>query len=558
MNNIGFIVWGIRNGFKNNWLSANVSPTVYERFTDDMRQICNSTVDKFFSIEKIEEYTVLSIFNPNTKDHVQRKAYIALSIVIPNGYNLQGDVIDCLQSMMKTYEVKQGNAMVNMVSAEDMNVFLKQLQLGPNPNSVSISPIKTGIFQYNDTSEISSYFQDPSIYDFKKVFFTNTQNVALNRMSGIQQVQFFIKPLFLTILGLRTDMHRVSINNQPITTSKVHVKQGDVVQFVEVKSKQAKQLKVGISDMTVSMLEVFPPIIMTPTPPKSPKAGGKKKIMVIGLLAFVFTMLSGVAFYILKSPEEQPQPVVDDPAPRNKKMIAIYDFKTLELQNIPKDIDSTFGFIVFKLTNDPVPLDTLRILNPTSNITKLKKVSDTLIVVKYQIGDIKLSDTLEVEFKVPSTHQIKSREGLLDIAERFDIKKDSLMIWNNIKDENKINQGQKLYLKPQPSQNDENVQGNPEEKETPKNEPEADAPTEKVKEKPKVETTPVKQEDKSEEQQKIDSENELTKLKKEIKQLISKVRENGENVTILQSKKNSCNDLLCLKKLKQELERKTL
>lgn len=556
MNNIGFIIWGIRNGFKNNWLSANVSPNVYERFTDDMRQICNSTVDTFFSIEKIEEFTLLSIFNPNTKDHVQRKAYIALSIVIPNGYILQGDVIGCLQTMMKTYEVKQGNAMVNMVNAEDMNVFLKQLQLSPNPNSHAQSRTKIGIFQYNDPNEIAPYFQDSSIYEFIKVFFTSVQNITLDRVAGIQRVESFSKPLFLSIIGFNPNAHRVTINNQPITTSKVLVKQGDQVQFSEVKSKQVKQLRVGTSDVQVSMLDIFPPIIIPPPPPKSPKTGGKMKIMVIGLLTVVLIILGGAAFFLLPSAMEQPP--IDDPAPVARTMTAMYDFETLELQNMPKDADTTFGIIVFKLTNDTVPLDTLRILNPTSIITKLKKVSDTLIVVKYQIGDSKLSDTLEVEFKMPSTHKIKSGETLSVIAERFDIRKDSIMTWNDVKNENEIKEGQILNLKPQPSQNDENVQGNTEEKETPKNEPKADAPAEKVKEKeePKVETTPVKQEDKTEEQQKIDSEKELTKLRKEIDQLISKVKENGIDVMSFQLRKESCRDLPCLKKLKEDLGKK--
>jgi hypothetical protein len=556
MNNIGFIVWGIRNGFKNNWLSANVSPNVYERFTDDMRQICNSTVDKFFSIEKIEEFTVLSIFNPNTKDHVQRKAYIALSIVIPNGYVLQGDVIGCLQSMMKTYEVKQGNAMVNMVSAEDMNMFLKQLQLSPNPSSVAQSRAKIGLFQYNDPSEISSHFQDPSIYEFIKVFFTSSQNVALDRVAGIQHVQSFSKPLFLTISGFNPNAHRVSINNHPITTDKVQVKQGDVVQFVELKSKQAKQLQVGASDVHVSMLEVFPPVIIPPKPPKPPKPGGNKKIKLIGLLAVVFIILGGAAFFLLPSATEQR--FIDDPAPVAKTMTAMYDFETLELQNIPKDADSTFGFIVFKLTNDTIPIDSLTSLNPISKTAKLKKVSDTVILVEYQIVDSIIRMLVPVEFKVPSTYKIKSGETLSVIAERFDIKKDSLMTWNDVKNENEIKEGQKLNLKPKSSQDDENVQGNLEEKKKPEKETKADAPTEKVKEKdePKVETPPVKKEDKTEEQQKIDSEKELNKFKREIDQLINKIKDYGIDVMSFQSRKDSCTDLPCLKKLKEDLEKK--
>jgi LysM repeat protein len=546
MNNIGFIVWGIRNGFKNNWLSANVSPNVYERFTDDMRQICNSTVDKFFSIEKIEEFTVLSIFNPNTKDHVQRKAYIALSIVIPNGYVLQGDVIGCLQSMMKTYEVKQGNAMVNMVSAEDMNMFLKQLQLSPNPNSVAQSRTKIGLFQYNDLSEISSHFQDPSIYEFIKVFFTSSQNVALDRVAGIQHVQSFSKPLFLTISGFNPNAHRVSINNHPITTDKVQVKQGDVVQFVELKSKQAKQLQVGASDVHVSMLEVFPPVII---PPKPPKPGGNKKIKLIGLLAVVFIILGGAAFFLL--PPATEQPFIDDPAPVAKTMTAMYDFETLKLQNIPKDADSTFGFIVFKLTNDTIPIDSLTSLNPVSKTAKLKKVSDTVILVEYQIVDSIIRMHVPVEFKVPSTYKIKSGETLSVIAERFDIKKDSLMTWNDLKNENEIKEGQKLKFRP------ETVTVVQKEVENPK--PINNAVKDEINkapEKPREQPKPTETSTPAATATKKDNSNDLTPLKIEANKLIKELKNLGVDITVFEDTIKSCPDETCLKSLIEEMENK--
>ncbi len=547
MNNIGFIVWGIRNGFKNNWLSANVSPNVYERFTDDLRQICNSTVDKFFSIEKIEDFTVLSIFNPNTKDHVQRKAYIALSIVIPKGYVLQGDVIGCLQTMMKTYEVKQGNAMVNMVNADEIKAHLTHLQLKPDPNTVPHSRSKIGVFQYNDPVQVQTYFNNPTIFEFKKVFFISGQNMALERIPGIQSIQSFVKPLFLTLSEFDPKKHKVTINNQPVVSKKNQVKNGDLIQFVDLKSKKAKQLNVGVNDVQVSMLEVFPPVII---PPKPPKSSGDKKIKLIGLLAIVFVILGGVAFFILPSTKEQPP--IDDPSPVAKTMTAMYDFETLELQNIPKDADSTFGFVVFKLTNDSIPIDSLTSLNPIANKVKLKKVSDTLIVLKYKIADSILYDTVKVEFKVPSTYDVKSGETLSVIAERFDIKKDSLMTWNDLKNENEIKEGQKLNLKPKSSQDDENVQGNLKEKEGLLKE----ADEEKIVIETKDETLPVNKEDKNEEQQKIDSEKELNKFKKEIDQLIKKIKDNGIDVMNFQSRRDSCTDLPCLKKLKEDLEKK--
>ena len=258
-NKIGFVVWGIRNGFKNNWLSTNVDATLYGQLTDDMRQICNSTIDTFFSIEIIRDYTLLSIFNPNTKDHVQRKAYIALSIIIPYGYFLKGDVTGTLKAMMQTYVVKQGNAMVNMVNTDDMKVHLKALQLSANFNAVQHVRNKIGLFKYIGSNEIQTIFQNPSIYEFKKVFFISGQNVALEKMQGIEHVHAFSKSLLLTFSDFDSKYFSVTINNQQITATKSSVKQGDLIQLIELKTNRGKQLQVGQSDVHISMLELFPP-----------------------------------------------------------------------------------------------------------------------------------------------------------------------------------------------------------------------------------------------------------------------------------------------------------
>jgi LysM repeat protein len=545
MSAIGFVVWGIRNGFKNNWLAAHVDADVYQFLTDDMRQICNSTVDVFYSIEKIQDYTLLSIFNPNTKDHVQRKAYMAMSIVLPNGCFLSGNVLEVLKSMMQTYEIKQGNAMVNMVSAEDIKVPLKSLQLSVNPNTFPHKRTKIGLFQYNSESEIQSHFQDPSIYEFKKVFFISGQNVALEKMQGIEHVNTFSKPMFLTVSDFDPKYFSITINNQPISAVKSTIKQGDLIQFVDRKTKQGKQMQVGASDVRVSMIELFPPIFNPPKPPKPPKRG-KSNFIIIGSL--LFCLLAGAAYFFLPS---SPIPVQDidiegqSSHPDKKRIAATYNFETLELKNLPNNAHSATWFYIYKLSNVTVAIDSFNIKKTTLTVKTLKKASDTLILVKYQINDKQFLDTIPLEFVVPSTYTIKSGEALSKIAERFDIKKDSLMKWNNIINENSIKEGQELKLLPNssaPTHNGETA--------SPNGNPIKENNT-TTREKPKPTQQPVPAAGTPPK----DNVNDLTQLKKEADKLIKELKQMGVVITSFENIKNSCQDQACLKGLIENMKK---
>lgn len=546
MGKIGFVVWGIRKGFKNNWLSANINSQLFENLTDDMRQICNSTIDKFFSIEKINDYTILSIYNPNTKDHVQRKAYIALSLVVPNGYLVHGDVIDCLKSMMQTYEIKQGNAMVNMVNMDDMNTPISRLQLVQNPNDISHTRTKLGLFHYNELAEIQSFFKDPSIYEFKKVFFVNSQNVSLEKMSSIQHIQSFTKPLFMTISNFNQKAFIVTINNKPINSEKCSIKQGDIIQFVEIKTKRAKQLQVGTSDVWVSLLEIFPPIINST---RDPRGKNKSKLIALGVLFFGILAI-GVYFFMPDSEGTiDGNGFVSAHEQATETIAAIYDFDTLKLSNLPP-VDSSTSFDIFQLSNDSIAIGSVISKNPVFAFTKLRATVDTLITVKYNIKDSLISITIPVEFKIPEVYKIKPREGLSKIAERFNIKKDSLMHWNNLTDENKIKEGQELKLAPEIGTSAQQLE---KENETSNNNS------------IKVEGTPITEKPKPTEQpapaagnSQKDNTTDLTQLKKDADKLIKDLEDKGADrkaITSFKEQKNGCLDQVCFKLLIENMKK---
>ena len=71
-------------------------------------------------------------------------------------------------------EVKQGNAMVNMVNAEDVKVHLAQLQLKPESNFAAYTGSGIGVFHYTGFDQIQMHFNSPTIFGFKKVFFISS------------------------------------------------------------------------------------------------------------------------------------------------------------------------------------------------------------------------------------------------------------------------------------------------------------------------------------------------------------------------------------------------
>ena len=79
---IYFIISGIRDGFKKSHLLCNNNITEVSDYIDDRRQISNSAIDRFYTIEKTQNYTLATVFNPNTKDQVGRKAYVAISLFV--------------------------------------------------------------------------------------------------------------------------------------------------------------------------------------------------------------------------------------------------------------------------------------------------------------------------------------------------------------------------------------------------------------------------------------------------------------------------------------------
>jgi LysM repeat protein len=444
-NNLGIIVWGIRNGFKNNWLSYNVSPQVQQNFTDDMRQICNGTVDKFFSIERLASHSVLSIFNPNMKDHVGRRAYIAISIVVPNGFSFRGNPIAALQNMMKDYESKQANAMVNIIEVEELVKHLETLSPFQK-NAGSTIPSKIGFFTCSDFEQDALiHFQETSIYGFRKVFFLKGENLALNQVVGIVPAYSFERPLQLTLEGFDSNRYSVRINSTQTLAAKNTVKKGDVIHITDKKKNQTKQRLVTNDDVYILIPSLFPN-------EKQPLVGGTSrpaKFPIVPVFISVLVVCVGIAAYLFwpgadttEIPEAAKTTTPQDKSNTLKRK-AVYDFQKLTITNLPEEYNGK----MIKIKNNNKQIDSVKAKDNVLETDKLK--NHQKLILECSMCEQKIIK-LETDFQIPNKHTVKKDQFLSDIEQIFGIKVDSIIRWNKLKDDN-IREGQKLYLTAQQS-----------------------------------------------------------------------------------------------------------
>ena len=91
---IGYIVWGVQKEFQNNLLSGNVHPDFLALLTNSLSYVCVGLESKFFTIEKMDKVSLLSIVDPKSLENTWQKDYIVISLVLPIGYCIKGDVIN--------------------------------------------------------------------------------------------------------------------------------------------------------------------------------------------------------------------------------------------------------------------------------------------------------------------------------------------------------------------------------------------------------------------------------------------------------------------------------
>jgi len=434
MKEIGFVVWGLRAGFKNDWLVSNVDSSVLGSLTDEMRAYCFGTITEFFSIEKVNGFTVLTIYNPNTTDHVGRRAYIAISIVVSERYGLSGNVVGCLQEMMSTYLSKQGKAMINKVSRSDFLPILAKISTSVKSKLIHDNSKRIGILKSQDSVSFNLHFQDLSISEFKKVYFLTDSINALEKKEGVEFIQAFRKSSVFSLEGYSTLSHEITINNKKVEGSNHLIYSGDVVRVTHIIQQVTKKIVASGRDINISTSILFPKREEPVTPQKEPKSP-LNKILLVSSITLVIGF--GIVFGYLKFFSSEPPP---PPPPPPTEITAAYNFKKLNIKFLPEDWGQDSITIHVKGEEDR----RIKFIGSDHKLDfELFKAKDKELVLNH---DGQPPKTLTIEYKLPDDHTVKADEILGTISELYDIPVDKLKEINNL-DNDKIKPGDILKLK---------------------------------------------------------------------------------------------------------------
>ena len=164
---IYFIISGIRDGFKKSHLLCNNNITEVIDYIDDRRQISNSAIDRFYTIEKTQNYTLATVFNPNTKDQVGRKAYVSISLFVKKDCIIKGGLLETLNHLMSYYESKQRNEAVNMFTEQMFEAEYENLSVEKANIKQIVNGKRQGYFIYEALNAINEHFDYPEINSYK-------------------------------------------------------------------------------------------------------------------------------------------------------------------------------------------------------------------------------------------------------------------------------------------------------------------------------------------------------------------------------------------------------
>lgn len=369
-----FVIWGIRNGFNKNLLSSNQVEEINVCLNDGMRQICNEVSTYFYSIEKTANYSLLTIYNPDTKDHVQRKAYIAITLFTKKENNFLGDVVSTLNSLMNYYVEKQGSALVNTFTEQMFEDQMYNLRVQRGLSSGSVSAEKTGYIPFTSPEEIEVYFKNPSINGYNKVFFWKESNNASRQLPSIERVYEFKNYFRITLINYSSYKFSVTLNGKQIPPVDSDILEfygsnEDIYIVTENKTGKSRQLLVYNQNQQIDLSYSF----SSPKPPiHRPQPSGENNYNKIILLSISALVVIGAFFLVYKLiskdnsianvPVNNTAPVTENTAPSEIKLTKPYDSLNSEAYTVLNIIDPGFiykgnGLIYFKMNSSTKELN---------------------------------------------------------------------------------------------------------------------------------------------------------------------------------------------------------
>ena len=264
---IYFIISGIRDGFKKSHLLCNNNIAEVIDYIDDRRQISNSAIDRFYTIEKTQNYTLATVFNPNTKDQVGRKAYVSISLFVKKDCIIKGGLLETLNHLMSYYESKQRNEAVNMFTEQMFEAEYENLSVEKANIKQIVNGKRQGYFIYEALNAINEHFDNPEINSYKIVYFLSANNTAvINELISYEEVKSFPQSILFQISDYNTIKYDLLINNESYATAgmlnvgnlKVVAHQGDKITIVKKQNNLSKNINIPFNGETIGVYSYFP------------------------------------------------------------------------------------------------------------------------------------------------------------------------------------------------------------------------------------------------------------------------------------------------------------
>ena len=241
---IGFVIWGVRNGFEV-MLASNLSEVEFLKsdvVTDNMRQVCNTTSETFYSIHRNSKFGVITIYHSDAKDMVGRKAYVAISLYIPVTHQFIGDVGLVLNHLKNFYIQKQADSYVNMFTAQMFTEQYSTLDCERN-NGFIIPGSNKGYLKFNNLNDIKDRFRLLDINGYQSAFFIPSSVTGPeNQLQGYQLINGFKDTIRIIIEGFDSSRHKIMYNNELInnlgTNFSLEVKPGNEITFIDLINKK--------------------------------------------------------------------------------------------------------------------------------------------------------------------------------------------------------------------------------------------------------------------------------------------------------------------------------
>ena len=214
MGKIGLVISGMplipmkgETGYNNDIVTISKVEEVTQMLRD-VRDLCQNGNPNFYSLEKTQNYTLFTIYNPNTFDHVSRDAYIAITLFINKNETIVGNVTDKLNELMNLYIANENNISDGLFLENINSCTTQPLQ------ATALYGTKEGFKKYESLSEINSILNTAQTKNFRKLYFFDT-NIQIESNSNYVDYDSELKHNVI-IRNINGNKHRIYLNNKQL------------------------------------------------------------------------------------------------------------------------------------------------------------------------------------------------------------------------------------------------------------------------------------------------------------------------------------------------------